>query len=310
MTRFNYDPTPFAGGWTPPAASVVYGVERPEILINETFAYHDRRNQDLPVGGGSDPTWDSGQIPQSGAFFELYHPWTQGGTALPQSSPAELGAGGVELGRTTNMADPADQTDSDPVWRMVFKRDKTDPAFLRAVYFVDIVTAGRPSLTSDLAAGSDYFFTTLASKTVLPGEYAVIGPFGNAGLRGGSYETTFGRLQTSMDPLATDAELDMTRAIGLNHADDMVIRRDGLGGGSTEEAKVIVIDSSSSVPDRSLSLSDPNGGYTIGTPVGRAGDGWQIFLPLDEPLDMQPAMIGMNDNRQVCLLYTSPSPRD
>ena len=243
------------------------------MLLTETFSYHDRRNEDLASddgdnattddpGGNPDDDWDSRLLPQSGAFFELYHPWNQA-NGFSESLPAELdvagftadgAAGGVDLGQLT-------PTSSDPVWRIALKRNKTDvdgagnDQFLRAIYFAT-VTPGA-AVSSGLATGSDYFFTTLASKTVEPGEYAVVGSSGNVGLTGGSYETTFGRLSSSSDPIAVQADVAVTRSIGLNHADDMVIRRDGLGGGSTDEAKVIVIDSSSSVPDRSLSLSEP-----------------------------------------------------
>ena len=319
MTRFVYDPTPFdASGWDP--GPEVWGAERPELLITETFAYHDRRNEDLRSAGGGtlvegdDADWDSGQVPQSGAFFELYHPWK---TANPfsQALPAELGSGGVELGRTTNTADPADQTNSDPVWRMAFKRDKVDTQFVRAIYFVDIATATRPSLTSDLAAGSDYFYTTLDSKTVAPGEYAVVGSSGNVGLRAGRYETTFGRLQPAVPvtpampapPAATDVEITSTRAIILNAEDDTVIRRTGAGTETPAvDAKVIVINNSS-VGTRSLSLSDPDGGYMIpGTSsTASALDGQLIFPPLEHPLDSQPTGLAPEEIEDYKAVWTN-----
>ena len=51
MTRFEFDPDwrPNITAWDP--SKTVWGCERPELLITETFAWHDRRTDDLPVGG-------------------------------------------------------------------------------------------------------------------------------------------------------------------------------------------------------------------------------------------------------------------
>ena len=54
MTPFDYDPQYANGaaitltGWTPPCNSLhrVWGCKRPELLISETLAFHDRRTQD------------------------------------------------------------------------------------------------------------------------------------------------------------------------------------------------------------------------------------------------------------------------
>ena len=54
MIPFPYDPNPFSGnGWgSSPGTSTrpqytVWGCKRPELLITETLAFHDRRTQDL-----------------------------------------------------------------------------------------------------------------------------------------------------------------------------------------------------------------------------------------------------------------------
>ena len=301
MTRFDYDSTPFDGtGWTPDA--FVWGAERPELLISETFAYHDRRNEDLDANtdtvADGDNDWDSAQVPQSGAFFELYHPWGEV-NGITRRLPEELRIDvaeengvkpeGVDLGQET--------PNGDPVWRLVFKRARADTSFARAIYFYDVDTT-RSSLMDGVAG--DFFFTTLGSKIVAPGEYAVIGSSGNVGERpanSGRYETTFGRRNGS-GPVVMDGELDQTRAIILDIGDDdnnQVVRRELMGTMFMETSvggvKGIVINS-----PRSLSISDPNGGYTdafaavemmTGTApaIAGSGDGQQVLPVINLPLD-------------------------
>ena len=57
MIPFAYDnfggtgnPNFKSGGWAPPKSLkyTVWGCKRPELLISETLAFHDRRTQDLP----------------------------------------------------------------------------------------------------------------------------------------------------------------------------------------------------------------------------------------------------------------------
>lgn len=81
MTRFDYDPN-FAPGsttWTTAAGDTVWGCERPELLITETHAWHDRRTDDESVGGsvrdGSDTSFDQKRRPQGAFFVELTAPW-------------------------------------------------------------------------------------------------------------------------------------------------------------------------------------------------------------------------------------------
>ena len=100
MTPFEYDIEPFdATGWnvdgiigtatvpspddTASHRGLVWGCERPELLITETLAFHDRRTEDLDVDGGTvaDDKDDSNDFdqrmqPQGSLFVELYNPWT------------------------------------------------------------------------------------------------------------------------------------------------------------------------------------------------------------------------------------------
>jgi hypothetical protein len=111
MTPFEYDINPFDGwqvdgnlttddGTTSPEVingvplttpsgqrRVVWGVERPELLITETLAFHDRRTEDLTTeqpnpmemaeNTMSNPAenFDQRLRPQGSCFIELYNPW-------------------------------------------------------------------------------------------------------------------------------------------------------------------------------------------------------------------------------------------
>jgi hypothetical protein len=126
---------------------VVWGAERPELLINETLALHDRRATDetlppsersilddhQPPNNPQDQTLDQRLKPQGSLFVELYNPWSADG-----QRPAELYrysdgsphpftgadgqpavAEGVLLHRLSNLGVTSGTTTSySPVWRM------------------------------------------------------------------------------------------------------------------------------------------------------------------------------------------------
>jgi hypothetical protein len=201
MTRFDYDPTPFDDdGWNPPGDinHRVWGVERPELLISETLAFHDRRTEDLAEPDKTtheeeederDEDFDQRIKPEGSLFIELYNPggpadalsgefcWDR---APPLGSPPEF-AEGVRLNQTS--------PGGDAVWRLIiaqpeqeasdpqYPKDPDDPnnppgTIERSIRFVDpgendpIDGDGKirhyPSNSSNLAP-------------VKPGRYAVIG---------------------------------------------------------------------------------------------------------------------------------------
>ena len=113
MTRFRYDPNPF-DGWDvndadPNTYRTVWGMERPEATLEESFALHDRRVRDtadddhLDGGGNPDPGErvegnmfkdddpDQWRIPQGSVFLEI----------RSTRSPQELIADPVNLGDDT-----------------------------------------------------------------------------------------------------------------------------------------------------------------------------------------------------------------
>jgi hypothetical protein len=130
MTGFEYD-TDITNGWNvngdlsddgEPDRDVVWGAERPELLITETVCWHDRRTDDLAFTNGAtqnyqvldwdpakqDDDFDQQRRPQGCFLFELYSPW---GSQLAEidSSVNKLSAvrRGIVAGGTSALrADP------------------------------------------------------------------------------------------------------------------------------------------------------------------------------------------------------------
>jgi hypothetical protein len=75
---------------------LVWGCERPELLITETLAWHDRRTQDLSTPGGTvnqgDPDFDQALLPMPACFIELYNPWTTQYSNLSTATGEQLNA--------------------------------------------------------------------------------------------------------------------------------------------------------------------------------------------------------------------------
>lgn len=210
MTRFVYDPQPFdAAGWNPTGNDVVWGCERPEILISEAKAFHDRRTEDTAQYGyaypgpgdpkeeeQNDMVRDLDQVyrPQGSVFVELYNPW-QNADPNSQLEPAnELYTGnGVDLGKRA--------PDGTPVWRLAFTGDQpigqeppdpddpnaaARPAIERVTYFVDEAAPGPAT-----GSGVQFYTSVPPAQPLLPGRYAVVGPGGppNGGITFLGWET-------------------------------------------------------------------------------------------------------------------------
>ena len=171
MTAFEYDENPF-DGWevdgdlstdegTPAEREFVWGAERPELVITETLAWHDRRaeNGTQEVSPGSiekaslvgtdqedDSDFDQEVRPQGVGFIELLNPW-QANSATNADTHAIAGLstrGGAPEGdwdndgtndtagddKGVNIAAVDQLTGSSPVWRIsVYKTaNATKPA--------------------------------------------------------------------------------------------------------------------------------------------------------------------------------------
>ncbi len=111
-----------------PDRAVVWGIERPELLITETLAWHDRRTEDLSNDDGiqqdtqnGDPNFDQRLRPQGSFYVELYNPWT----SPSLRKPAEFYDGntpdvsGVQLDRLTPVDPITPSAPRSPVWRLL-----------------------------------------------------------------------------------------------------------------------------------------------------------------------------------------------
>ncbi len=206
MTPFHFNLFPFRDGWTangdltvaPPAGTaVVWGMERPELLITETLAYHDRRTEDtgdeasvdnfygdtetMPgttteaMMDRQDKDFDQRLRPFAPFFIELYNPWLTQSSVDPINNgqpaavemPAELYTNPAIRGVKLDALDV--QTNSSPVWRMLvvanasIGADPDDPGPpAPTVPFVDTdvdrtVYFADPTSINDYAAAPRYF---------------------------------------------------------------------------------------------------------------------------------------------------------
>jgi hypothetical protein len=233
MTGFEFDLNPWDGwdvdgnllttemlnGRDSKYRGVVWGTERPELLLTETVATHDRALQDLtidPSGKNTDDDpdpdedFDSHLVPRVSVFFELYNPWII--NEANQLRPAELydpRLNGVDLQKTAE--------DGSPVWRLVVTRpnkianqgdlDPDDPKnsiqLDRRIYFTQ---------PNDDSGPEVYFPDRIRVPSVQPGFYAVVG---SAGVRKGDLYTTYFGRKGVPDPL-DEQELASTRQIALD----------------------------------------------------------------------------------------------
>ncbi len=302
-TPFEFDLNPW-NGWNVDGVVTVgeanagdrwlaWGCERPELLLTETFAHHDRALEDRADddGGGDDIAggdvdFDSRLVPRTSTFIELYNPWTQ--NTNNQILPAELAdpAGtGIDIQRRS--------PGGDPVWRIGVKRNPAANAFLRSIYFTDI--AANPPASVDPNAGEE-FYTTLPDGDVpplAPGRSAVVGSAGNVTSVAGEFKTTFGRRIGAIEGSVASLQIDDTRSITLvpdTNANTPQIFRNEWDGAAMVETSTIGIAVMIDGP-RSLSLTDPNGGYVLAGATD-VGDGLGLAVPLplpnrpnDAPLD-------------------------
>jgi hypothetical protein len=229
MTPFEFDLNPF-NGWNVDGnintldnnhrdRAVVWGSERPELLITESLVYHDRRTEDLDNADTGDPLvmdsfhdpllnipqvpvpdidFDQRLLPRSGAFFELYNPWHSpginpagvGGTGSWQPAEFYRNTNGVRLNQTSFYADPAGIRS--PVWRMIVVRgadrhsdpDHWDPNLRPDADHVEraIYFSRDPAEILNINGagnGREQYYSNNVVAPLLPGRYAVIGSSGD-----------------------------------------------------------------------------------------------------------------------------------
>lgn len=329
MTGFEYNVHPFVTGWTVdgdlvtdegPERGVVWGCERPELLMTETLALHERRTEDLSSEavedgqgadtasgtlGGSAPNkdrdLDQRLMPRGSLFVELYNPW-----ATPEPRPGELYDAtkqGVQLNRSA--------PDGSPVWRLIVVRGnsmKSDPdsigptktapfAFTdieRSIYFVQpgnrIKNAGH---------GQTYYSdnNTYPVAPLPPGQYAVVGP-GMEYTGTSGYVTPIGRRSG-----ATGAALDIPNTRRITLAPAATASATGVVVDSNANSEpltadimpqvAVVVNNTTDDPTNThrMSISEPNGiaepyypAFTAAEKSGDSGEGAYTQVK-DIPLD-------------------------
>jgi hypothetical protein len=323
MTPFEYDPDPF-DGWQPDGSNVVWGCERPELLLTESLAYHTRRTSDTALDVDTQKTttdppdqdldFDQQYLPFGGAFIELYNPWV--GTDTLKTPPTELYSQ-VNSGSTGNTYYGVDLTktapapDNTPVWRMLIvnKQDEViapsapDPddgsaplTIDRAVYFVPPTFAGNVT-----AHGRRKFFRNQnqACCPIPPGRYAVVGGGYAVGNRWVSPISEIDPNNPNVQPNADakrielepsmDPDVNQVEYFAGNNAAALAPSSAAIGIAITESD----LGDNTRVLPQAFSVSEPINGYPLTGPSGEiytAGtrmyeDGAGQPLPIGTPLD-------------------------
>ncbi|MCS7306699.1 MAG: hypothetical protein NZ602_16520 [Thermoguttaceae bacterium] len=318
MTCFEYDPNPFtAQGWRcdgDPATNdginephVVWGCERPELLITETLALHDRRVEDLNTDSSGkyttdkdpDDDFDQRLRPRGSLFVELYNPWTTNEPIPPELYGTGSEGPGVDLTRRA--------PDGTPVWRLVIvpstgSKPEPDPAgpnapaIERSVYFVN---PGGTLYSGETAQTQRYYPSAAGTLILPPDRYALLGPAEKTTKTGENPRTTFLGIDAALTATQTEADVTTARRIELNPAGTPPIQvlNNGTFDFPTSVVKrplVVLVDE----PYR-LSVTEPTdkGGdsYYPATDAGAGGSGAEYDetgasyagyqKPFDTPLD-------------------------
>ena len=307
MTRFAFDVNPW-DGWAPLPADFVWGCERPELLLSETWAAHARRSEDLTAH----PDFEQGLRPEPFAFVELYNPWTQ--NSLNQqfdSSLYDAATQGVALAQRSLAANGTPT----PVWRISVDRPNRGAANpnlnttpVRYVYFTNPDSGGTDMIGDDNSANVEVFFSSFAGKSVPPGSQALVGSLGiEDPSNAGHYRSYLGRLlgKTIADEIANSLQLDTTRHIEIDPANGEVVRFPIDAVANPRYASIVPVDRArigtplSPANPRPFAVSDPTGGYPVvdamlpvPTPYAPVPDGYRYTTPYDDPLDVSPPMAG------------------
>lgn len=282
MSRFVYDTNPY-DGWTPNAE--VWGCERPELLISESLAWHDRRTYDMRFTDAAgttnekttatarpDEEYDQWWVPRGAFFVELFNPW-DGDENRPGEFYASGGsfANGVILNKTHNGA-PA----GSPVWRLTIVKDRKDqdpddpvvanrPTPERLVYFT------RPPGPADPRV---FYPTDPMTPVLAPGRYAVIGSGGIDRDGGGRVRSNLAGWMTgaptqddaaaSTDPAA---DFSLTDFYSKTDTRQLSFQRAGAQYGFHIENNGFTLDEGwpfrpIGIPIPGLTISEPIGGYS------------------------------------------------
>ena len=300
MTPFEYDINPFNDDPGNPSTTVdgnpktddgshrglVFGCERPELLITESFTYHDRRTEDLDNDNEEEETttaammpdddFDQRLLPVGGMMLELWNP-----NSNQNRTPNDLystinGTYGVDLARVSNTPEDVNGFDQQsPVWRMVVtsrdfdldneeSQNYSEDDIKRAVYFVSPNTFGNDVARLKYGlpftpTGNNTFTPTAdvvnamhpvgVQRTAVIGTGHLLSPNDNT-----LYFTPMGRRSDADE--TTDLNLDQTRGFILDSANRELTVREFDGTNVSNFTR-----STEVIPIENLNVSEPDGGY-------------------------------------------------
>ncbi|MBL9122061.1 MAG: hypothetical protein JNG90_00405 [Planctomycetaceae bacterium] len=224
MTGFEYDVNPFTDEngdglpWdvdddltstenTPIIRGVVWGVERPELLITETLAVHDRRTEDTDqeMNGKKyappdpprnpmtdDDDYDQAHRPLGTTLIELYAPWNRTESVAPELYEATPDPKNASLTLwQLNLARRTPDPKASPIWRLAIANqsppidkppemkaynttDTTIPDIQRVLYFTNTTTG--IGFANDCSKSYSRDTSSPPNLYLAPNSYAVLGP--------------------------------------------------------------------------------------------------------------------------------------
>lgn len=269
MTPFEYDLNPFDGwdvnGWvgdklpgpdgiagTPDDTAtrntddsgnskrrLVWGAERPELVMTETMSWHNRNTTDEadddPNDGeqpgttqdqpNADPDFDQLYRPHGAFFLELYNPWPE--TPLPSLDTHAVTNGNVDRGvDLAAVSASSGSKPASPVWRVIVTRDvdqtkdPDDPTRAnrpanvdRSIYF----STSDPGFADD---GVAFYSESTAGEPLVqpvrPGRYLVVGSGKEYPEKSGIYASFMGQ---RLDQAPNDATRKPMRRLELDTND-------------------------------------------------------------------------------------------
>lgn len=323
-TVFYYDANPF-DGWNPPAQdyNVVIGVERPRLLITETFAFHDRRTENrddedpepatdkkakVGVNPDDDKDFDQRLKPEGSLFIELYN------ASSPYDAPAgefqHNASDSPKWSQGIKLAQVVPGT-TEPVWRILLTCDKTtrygslaDPDDLvaanqpdveRSIYFT-AKGAVLPHFGND---GYPYQPTTPAGE-ILPGGYAVIGP---GEISEGATATTYLGFANGQNKGTADARhITLRHGNAVNSVETIPDPNDFVNKGKAMPPLAVIVNQ-----PRRLNISEPTDAYQDVAGELAAGDPPVFSKVFDEPLDPKRTDLGPGQAAEFMKTTTMPN---
>ena len=314
--------------------ALVWGAERPELLMTETMAWHDRNTTDEadddPNNGERpadttnavtpDPDFDQLYRPRGAFFLELFNPWPE--TLAPSLDLHAANAAGQDLGvnLAASSAPTATARQGSPVWRVIVtqdvdpSKDPDDPqannrpaSIDRSIYFI-----GRDP---DIAGDGVAFYKHQADpdiSPVRPGRYMVVGSGKEEPANSGKFISNLGQRldqtpsQRPRKPLRRvelDTKNDALHAVSLidNFTGDNTVADNALANTPYNMQSPSEAEATGSIPALEAPESQARKSVADVAVINGVGAGERRRFTLSEPANGYPRRLG---NVQ----FTSPAP--